>query len=47
MIVSALDQKDILKEAFQIGATDFVVKPFQRKNLVETLNRVCPEPALV
>ncbi len=40
VIVSAVDQKDVLKESFTLGATDFVVKPFDRQNLVETLGKV-------
>jgi len=37
VVVSALDQKNILKQAFKIGATDFVVKPFVNDALVRTL----------
>lgn len=37
VVVSALDQKGILKQAFKIGATDFVVKPFVNDALVQTL----------
>ena len=40
VVVSALDQKTILKEAFKLGAADFVVKPFDQSQLVSTLNRV-------
>ena len=39
IVVSALEQKNILKEAFQLGANDFIVKPFDRQNLVETLEK--------
>ncbi len=39
-VVSALDQKHVLKEAFQIGAADFIVKPFDRRFLVETLDKL-------
>jgi two-component system chemotaxis response regulator CheY len=39
-VVSALDQKHVLKEAFQIGAADFVVKPFDRQFLIETLDKL-------
>ena len=38
VVCSALDQTDVLKEAFQLGATDFVVKPFDRQQLVRTLD---------
>ena len=36
-VVSALNQTKILKEAFKIGAADFIVKPFDKNNLVDTL----------
>ena len=43
-VVSALDQKHVLKQAFQIGAADFIVKPFDRQALIETLEKlVAPE----
>jgi two-component system, chemotaxis family, chemotaxis protein CheY len=45
VVASALDQKDVLKQAFQLGATDFVVKPFDRKVLMETLERAVAAPA--
>jgi len=40
VVVSALDQKSILKEAFKAGASDFLVKPFQRSMLLETLEQL-------
>ena len=40
VVVSALDQKEVLKDAFKIGAADFIVKPFDADRLVETLDRV-------
>lgn len=46
LIVSALDQKEILKEAFKLGATDFIVKPFDRQNLVKTLDSLVPAPSV-
>lgn len=42
LVVSALDQKQTLKEAFRLGAADFIVKPFDPKNLVETLEKMVP-----
>jgi two-component system, chemotaxis family, chemotaxis protein CheY len=42
LVVSALDQKNILKEAFALGVFDFIVKPFTKAILVETLNRMTP-----
>lgn len=44
VVVSALDQKNILKQAFKIGATDFVVKPFVNDALVQTLEALMTEP---
>jgi len=40
VIVSALDQKHVLKEAFKLGASDFVVKPFDRQMLMQTLEQL-------
>lgn len=40
VVVSALDQKSVLKEAFKLGAADFIVKPFDRSQLVDTLEQV-------
>ena len=40
VVVSALDQKNVLKETFKIGAADFIVKPFDRKMLIQTLEQL-------
>jgi two-component system chemotaxis response regulator CheY len=40
VVVSALDQKKILKEAFHIGAADFLPKPFEKHVLIETLEQL-------
>ena len=37
LVVSALHQKSILQQAFKIGAADFIVKPFDKEHLVESL----------
>lgn len=37
VVVSAVDQKRVLKEALQLGAADFLVKPFDREVLIATL----------
>lgn len=38
LVVSALDQRHVLKEAFKTGATDFLVKPFDKADLISALN---------
>ena len=40
LVVSALDQTDVLKEAVQIGASDFIVKPFDRGRLILALSKL-------
>ena len=45
VVVSALEQKQILKEAFKVGAADFLVKPFDKRVLINTLNTLVPEGA--
>ncbi|MDX1964933.1 MAG: response regulator [Pirellulales bacterium] len=40
LVVSALDQIDVLKEALQIGAADFIVKPFDDGRLCSALNKL-------
>lgn len=45
IVVSALDQKSVLQEAFRLGAADFLVKPFQKQALIDTLGRLVPELA--
>ncbi len=37
LVVSALDQKTVLQQAFKFGASDFIVKPFDKDRLVEGL----------
>ena len=45
LVVSALDQKAVLREAFKAGAGDFLVKPFDRRLLVEALEHLVPAAA--
>lgn len=40
VVVSALEQTTILKEAFRKGASDFITKPFDKKLLVATIENV-------
>ncbi len=56
LVISALDQTSVLKESFKLGAFDFLVKPFDKTLLLQTLNRmlskknstdkpdICPTP---
>ena len=37
VVVSALDQKSVLTDAFKIGASDFIVKPFDKAALLRTI----------
>jgi two-component system chemotaxis response regulator CheY len=43
LIVSALDQKSVLKDAIRSGAYDFLVKPFDREALINTLDQMVPQ----
>jgi two-component system chemotaxis response regulator CheY len=45
LVVSALDQRQVLHEAFKLGAADFLIKPFDKQTLVETLNRLVSSDA--
>ena len=47
LVVSALEQKEILKEAFRAGAADFVVKPFAKRALIDALSQLVPEAEAV
>lgn len=38
LVVSALDQTEILKDAVRIGARDFIVKPFEKTRMASALN---------
>jgi two-component system, chemotaxis family, chemotaxis protein CheY len=40
IVISALGQKNILKDAFKLGALDFIVKPFDKRALANTLEQV-------
>ena len=45
LVVSALDQKTVLQQAFKLGAADFIVKPFDKDRLVEGLECLVCETA--
>ena len=40
LLVSALEQRGILKDAFKAGATDFVAKPFDNQSLQAALEQL-------
>lgn len=40
LIVSALDQPQVLRQAVQLGALDFVGKPFKKDKLILALDRL-------
>jgi len=40
IMVSAVGQESIVKEAKDIGALDFVTKPFKEEQVIETVNNV-------
>lgn len=42
LVVSALDQKQTLREAFRLGAADFLVKPFDREKLAQAIDALAP-----
>jgi two-component system chemotaxis response regulator CheY len=46
IVVSALEQKGVLREAFSCGATDFVLKPIDKPGLLNALMSVT-SPALL
>jgi len=37
LVISAIDQVDVLKEAIQCGAADFIVKPFTKQRVAGAL----------
>jgi len=43
VVVSALDQKTVLKAAFDLGISDFIVKPFDKASLLDTLEQLVTE----
>jgi len=45
IVVSALNQKKVLREAFAAGAADFVEKPFDNDDLIDALDAIVPEEA--
>lgn len=40
IVCSAVGQKHVVVEAIEVGAKDFIVKPFNESKVLETVNRV-------
>ena len=40
IMVSAMGQKPMIKEALEAGANDFIVKPFDREKIISVLNNL-------
>lgn len=40
VMVSALNQEDFIERSLELGAKDFIVKPFQPQKVLDTLERV-------
>lgn len=39
IMCSAMGQKSIIKEAISEGALDFIIKPFQKKKVIDIINK--------
>ena len=46
IIISALGQDDVILKAFELGATDFISKPFKPSELVVRIKMIFQEMAL-
>ncbi len=40
LVVSALDQQQVLKDAIKLGASDFIIKPFDNNRLTGALDKL-------
>lgn len=45
LVVSAIDQSDVLQQAIRLGAADFIVKPFDNDRLRTALGQLLSSPA--
>lgn len=44
LVVSAIDQREIIRQALQFGASDFIVKPFDQDRLRSALDKLVRRP---
>ena len=47
IIISALEYDDVVLEAFQLGANDFITKPFKPNELILRIKRIVQEMKVV
>ena len=41
VMISAVGQQSVIDEGMEIGAKDYIVKPFTPEQLIETVNKAC------
>lgn len=46
IVISALENDDVVLEAFRLGATDFITKPFKPNELVLRIRRIFQEQSV-
>lgn len=47
IVISALEREDVVLEAFRLGATDFIAKPFKPNELILRIKRIFQESELL
>lgn len=45
IVMSAIEQDDVVLEAFRLGANDFIAKPFKPNELILRIKRIAQETA--
>ncbi len=46
IVISAMEHDDVILEAFRLGATDFITKPFKPQELILRIRRIFQERGL-